>query len=118
MTVAEGQAEDLTLQCYITRAASAGSKFCLCMVHGLPLLYRTPHVNTFQLVILANHGLHQLLMTELHCSSLVGHLGTHKTIATLQHRVWWPGLAKDICHFIAGCLPYLCSKECTSLLPG
>ena len=56
-TVAEGQAEDPALQCYITRAASADSEFCLHMVHGLPLLYRTPHVNNFQLVILANHGL-------------------------------------------------------------
>ena len=117
-TVAHGQAEDPTYQRYITRAASANGEFCIRMVHGLPLLYRTPHGNTFQLIISANRGLCYLLMTELHCSSLVGYQGTRKTIATLQHRVWWPGLAKDICHFITGCLPYLCSKECTSLLPG
>ena len=56
-TVAEGQAEDPALQHYITRAASTDSEFCICMVHGLPLLYRTPHVNTFQLIILANRRL-------------------------------------------------------------
>ena len=57
VTVAEGQAEDPALQRYITRAASADGEFCIRMVHGLPLPYRTPHENTFQLVIPANRGL-------------------------------------------------------------
>ena len=56
-TVAEGQAEDPALQRYITHAASANGEFCIRMVHGLPLLYCTPHENTFQLVIPANRGL-------------------------------------------------------------
>ena len=56
--VAEGQAEDPALQRYITRAASTDGEFCIRMVHGLPLLYHTPHENTFQLIIPANHGLH------------------------------------------------------------
>ena len=57
VTVAEVQAEDPTLQCYITHAAPTDSEFCVCMVHVLPLLYCTPHANTFQLVIPANCSL-------------------------------------------------------------
>ena len=41
-----------------------------------------------------------------------------KTIEALQQRVWWPGMAQDIRHFIAGCLPCLQSKDQTSFPPG
>ena len=54
----------------------------------------------------------------LHCSTLVGHLGMWKTIEALQWQVWWPGMAQDIRHFIAGCLPCLQLKDRTSLPPG
>ena len=54
----------------------------------------------------------------MHCSTLVGHLGMRKTIEALQWQVWWPGMAQDVRHFIAGCLPCLQSKDRTSLPPG
>ena len=54
----------------------------------------------------------------MHCSTLVGHLSTRKTIKALQRRVWWPGMAQDIRCFIAGCLPCLWLKDQTSLPPG
>lgn len=57
-------------------------------------------------------------MEEIHCSSLAGHLGTRKTLSALQHRVWWPGMAKDVRNFVAGCLPCLRSKDRTSLPHG
>ena len=54
----------------------------------------------------------------MHCSTLAGHLGMQKTIKALQQRVWWPGMAQDVRHFIAGCLPCLQLKDQTSLPPG
>ena len=47
-----------------------------------------------------------------------GYLGMQKTIEALQQRIWWPGMAQDVRHFIAGCLPYLWLKDWTSLPPG
>ena len=41
-----------------------------------------------------------------------------KTIEALQRQVWWPGMAQDVRHFIAGCLPCLQLKDQTSLPPG
>ena len=48
-------------------------------------------------------GLRQLLLEELHCSALGGHLGARKLCAALFERVWWPRLRATVATFVAGC---------------
>uniref|UniRef100_A0AAQ4R7X3 Gypsy retrotransposon integrase-like protein 1 n=1 Tax=Gasterosteus aculeatus aculeatus TaxID=481459 RepID=A0AAQ4R7X3_GASAC len=38
-----------------------------------------------------------------HSSKLTCHPGAHRTLIFLRHRFWWPGMAKDVCEFVAAC---------------
>ena len=67
------------------------------------MLYCTPTLNVYQLVIPQSGVLQQLLLKELHTTSLSAHLGVPKTTCALLERVWWPNIAVDVKHFVAGC---------------
>ena len=60
-----------------------------------------PNVN--QLLIPRSGGLWQLLLQELRNMSYAAYLGIQKTISALLEWVWWPNLAVDVKHFVAGC---------------
>lgn len=46
--------------------------------------------------------LRTLLLTTAHCSPGTGHQ-TSTTLSLLQYQHWWPGMARDVCRFVAGC---------------
>lgn len=53
--------------------------------------------------------LHHLLYEELH--QKMGHLGAERAIALAKDRFCWPGLAKDISHFVTSVCPCLKDKK-------
>ena len=69
------------------KAASLNAQFEFLDVHGLWLLYDNPGTHGYQLFIPKMGGLQELLLTELHCSDLSGHLGIFKTLYALVYRV-------------------------------
>ena len=60
-------------------------------------------LNVYQLVILQSGELWQFLLQNLHNTSYATHLGVQKTTSVLFEQVWWPNLAVDVKHFVAGC---------------
>ena len=48
-------------------------------------------------------GLRQLLLQELHNTSYAVHLGVRKTTSAFLEWVWWPNLAVNAKHLVAGC---------------
>ena len=59
--------------------------------------------NVYQLMIPWSGGLQQLLLQKLHITSYDAHIGVRKTTSALLEWVWWPNLAVDVKHFVAGC---------------
>ena len=43
------------------------------------------------------------IFTQLHTSSLGGHMGIHSTVAKLRRRFYWPGYKEDIVRWISWC---------------
>ncbi len=43
------------------------------------------------------------LLDSLHSSLGSGHLGSDRTLSLLQHRYWWPNMARDTSQFVRGC---------------
>ena len=59
--------------------------------HGFSLVYRVDR-DALKLVIPKGHGLREQLLEEVHSAAYGAHLGIRKTVAALNHRVWWPRL--------------------------
>ena len=36
------------------------------------------------------------IMTELHNSRISGHLGRDRTLQSIKHRFYWPGMSSDM----------------------
>ena len=64
-----------------------------------------------------DRALIQLVLRELHCSVLGGHLGPKKLLALVKTRFYWHGMAQDVERFCKECA--VC-QECksSSLSPG
>lgn len=45
-----------------------------------------------------------------HFSRLTCHPGVHRTLKFLQHRFWWPAVAKDVQEFVSAC-PVCCQHK-------
>ena len=43
------------------------------------------------------------MLKEPYNASYAAHLGAQKTTSALLAHVWWPNLAVDVKHFVAGC---------------
>ena len=71
-------------------------------MHGLQLLYRIPKLQVYQLVPPRSGDLRWLLLEKLHNASYTAYLDIQKTMIALPARVWWPKLAIDVKHFVAG----------------
>ena len=67
----------------LKRGRSTDAQFTFRMTAGFNLLY---HVSCtgLQLVLPGSHGLHNLMMHELHCTSTAAHLGARKVIWALS----------------------------------
>ena len=65
------------------RALSADATFRVSYRHGFELICHVDLSGREQVVLPASLGLRQLVMEELHCSDLGGHLGSKKTVAAL-----------------------------------
>ena len=48
-------------------------------------------------------GMRRDIFTQLHTSSLGGHMGIHSTVAKLRRRFYWPGYKEDIVRWISWC---------------
>ena len=66
---------DPTLIPYFAKTWTHSAEFSLCTIHGFELLYHYPKPGFFLLVILDKLGLCHLLLLEMHCGPLAGHLG-------------------------------------------
>jgi hypothetical protein len=55
------------------------------------------------LVLVPTSTIKNLIMMELHSSSLVGHFGFQKTYARAQCSFFWLGMKKDIYNFVFEC---------------
>lgn len=55
------------------------------------------------LVLVPTSSLKNMILTELHSSSLVGHSKFHKTYDRAQCSSFWPGMMKDIYTFVSEC---------------
>jgi hypothetical protein len=44
------------------------------------------------------------ILEEAHCSPYAMHPGTTKMYRTLKENYWWPGMKRDVAHFIATCM--------------
>ena len=86
----------------LSKACGANPSFALRTVHGFELCYRVDGAR-LQLVIPRGKGLRRTLMEEVHNSLYGAHLGVRKTVAALQHRVWWPDMGKHVATFVRGC---------------
>ena len=58
------------------------------------------------------------LLTAAHSSPGTGHPGTAATVSLLRGRYWWPGLAKDVQRFVAGCAECAMTKSPRHLPAG
>ena len=67
----------------VQRARSRDPQFYIASRHGRPLLFRRDQSGRHQLVIPDGQGVRQLLLEELHCGNLAGHLGANKLIEAL-----------------------------------
>ena len=56
-----------------------------------------------RLAIPANVELREKILSEHHDTPYSGHLGGAKLYAAVARTCWWPGLQKDIEHFVASC---------------
>ena len=84
---------------------------CIRDVHGFSLVYWQSKPHVYQLVITRSRDLCQLLMQEVLISCYAAKLGVRKTMWALLVWVWWPNLALDIEHFVAGCAICKCTKD-------
>ena len=100
--VAQQQQLDAATKACIRRARGPNAKFVMRQCHGFDLCYRV-HGQRELLVVPKGKGLRNMLLQELHTADYAAHLGTRKTLAALQHRVWWPGMAQDVLRFVRGC---------------
>ena len=62
---------------------STDAQFTFQMTADFNLLYRVSHTG-LQLVLPGSHGLHNLMMHELHCTLTAAHLGARKVIWALS----------------------------------
>ncbi len=51
------------------------------------------------------------LLDSLHSSPGSGHPGSDRTLSLLQHRYWWPNIARDVSQFIRSCSVCATSKK-------
>lgn len=77
--------------------------------HGV--LCRTVDSVSVPVVPRGDRALVQLILRELHCSVLGGHLGPKKLMALLRTRFYWHGMAQDVDRFCKECA--VC-QECKS----
>ena len=82
-SMACGYQADPALIAYFDKAQTHSSKFSMCTVHGLQLLYYCSKPGLIQFVIPDKLGLQQFLLLEMHFSPLAGHLGAHNIIFAL-----------------------------------
>ena len=67
----------------LQHGCSIDVQFTFRMTASFNLLYRVSHTG-LQLVLPGSHGLHNLMMHELHCTSTAAHLGARKVIWALS----------------------------------
>ena len=56
-----------------------------------------------QLVLPAAGGFRELVLAELHDSSLGGHLDSRHMLAALQLCIWWPGMRANVAAYMSSC---------------
>ena len=56
-----------------------------------------------QVVVPADGSLRTHIIDELHSSVWAGHFGVAKSKAAVSRLFWWPGLGKDVAHFVKCC---------------
>lgn len=60
----------------------------------------------------------QTLLTEYHSTPTGGHMGVTKTLARLTENFYWPGLRKDVKHFVVACVDCQHTKYETKKVVG
>ncbi len=58
------------------------------------------------------------LLDSLHYSPGSGHPGSDRTLSLLQHRYWWPNIARDVFQFVRSCSVCATSKKTHHLPHG
>ena len=44
-----------------------------------------------------------MILHELHDANYAGHVGSHRTIHSVQRMFWWPGMHSAISEYVRGC---------------
>lgn len=86
----------------LQKARGQNPTFAMRHVGDVELCYRVDGARE-RLVVPRQQGLRRMLMEEVHSSHVGAHVGVRKTVAALSHRVWWPGLPRDVARFVRGC---------------
>ena len=82
-----------------------------------PVLYNV-HKGHDQLVLPSGGGFHDTDMRELHDTALRGHLGSARTLETLQACLWWPHMRADLEACVVACPMCKRIKGHTTAKPG
>ena len=82
---------DKEMRLCVAKAHGQNPNFVSWDCHGFELVYRVDR-NALKLVIPKHHALREHLLEEVHSAAYGAHLGICKTVAALNHRVWWPRL--------------------------
>ncbi len=57
-----------------------------------------------QIVLPADEGLRQDILSDAHDSKIAGHRGAHGTLKSVALSFWWPGMDEDVKLFVRSCL--------------
>ncbi|KAL2086105.1 hypothetical protein ACEWY4_017164 [Coilia grayii] len=63
-------------------------------------------------------GLRQEVLATLHTSLGTGHPGANQTLTLIRDRYWWPGMARDVQRYVAGCAECAMAKTPRQLPAG
>lgn len=62
-----------------------------------------PAANATEVAICLPPELYLTVLYDAHCAPASGHFGIAKTLARVQARYWWPGMAKYVVQYVAKC---------------
>ena len=124
-TIITAELAQLSL-CYVTDAdtVAENDEAAAAAVEMLSQIYRghetdpwfatanhTAHLDIYQglyykgdvLVVPDIHELKRTIMHELHDANYAGHVGSHRSIHSVQRMYWWPGMHAAIREYMRGC---------------
>jgi transposase InsO family protein len=63
-------------------------------------------------------SLRHSMLVMTHRLPMAGHTGTHKMLATMKRKFWWPGMVKEVTGYVKGCAECKMSKTPTQSNKG